>query len=97
MLANFVPADQGDAGHEALLREFGKGPPQDRTPHEKNAASPASSSTSNPTSKAAANSAASAAPTGMGVAFRSLCRVLDYVGIGYHLRDFEDVKAARGF
>ena len=36
-------------------------------------------------------------PDGMGVALRGLCRVLDYVGIGYHLRDFEDVRAARGF
>ena len=36
-------------------------------------------------------------PDGFGVALRSLCRVLDYVGISYHLRDFDDVKAARGF
>ena len=28
---------------------------------------------------------------------RSLCRTLDYVGIGYHLRDFEDIRAARGY
>jgi len=32
-----------------------------------------------------------------GVALRGLCRVLDYVGIDYHLRDFDDVRAARGF
>jgi hypothetical protein len=31
------------------------------------------------------------------VALRALRRVLDYVGIKYHLRDFDDVKAARGF
>ena len=36
-------------------------------------------------------------PDGMGVAVRSLCHVLDYVGIGYHLRDFADIQAARGF
>ena len=36
-------------------------------------------------------------PDGMGVALRALCRVLDYVRIGYHLRDFDDIKAARGF
>ena len=35
-------------------------------------------------------------PDGMGVALRALCRVLDYVGIDYHLRDFDDIKAARG-
>ena len=33
----------------------------------------------------------------MGVALRGLLRVLDYVGIDYHLRDFDDIKAARGF
>jgi hypothetical protein len=33
----------------------------------------------------------------MGVAIRSLCRVLDYVAIDYHLRDFDDVRAERGF
>ena len=33
----------------------------------------------------------------MGVALRAFTKVLDYVGIGYHLRDFEDIRAARGF
>ena len=36
-------------------------------------------------------------PDGMGVAARSLCALLDYVGIGYRLRDFEDIRALRGF
>jgi len=36
-------------------------------------------------------------PDGMGVALRSLCRVLDHVGLAYHLRDFDDVRAARGY
>ena len=35
-------------------------------------------------------------PDGMGVALRSLCRMLDYVGIGYHLRDFDDICACAG-
>jgi len=35
-------------------------------------------------------------PDGFGVALRSLTRVLDFVGIGYHLRDFEDVRATQG-
>ena len=34
---------------------------------------------------------------GMGVAVRALCRLLDYVGINYHIRDFNDIRAARGF
>jgi len=36
-------------------------------------------------------------PDGIGVALRSLCRVLDYVGIDYALRDFSDIQEARGF
>jgi hypothetical protein len=36
-------------------------------------------------------------PDGLGVALRSLCGILDRVGIEYHLRDFDDVRAARGF
>lgn len=34
-------------------------------------------------------------PDGVGVALRALCRLLDYVGIPYHLRDFDHVKRAR--
>jgi len=36
-------------------------------------------------------------PDGMGVALAGLCRLLDYVGIEYHRRDFDDIRAARGF
>ena len=36
-------------------------------------------------------------PDGMGVAVRALCSVLDYVGIDYDLRSFDDIRAARGF
>ena len=36
-------------------------------------------------------------PDGIGVSVRSLCRVLDYVGIDYALRDFSDIQQARGF
>jgi hypothetical protein len=32
----------------------------------------------------------------MGIALRGLCRVLDAAGVGYHLRDFDDLLAARG-
>jgi hypothetical protein len=36
-------------------------------------------------------------PDGMGVALRGLTKVLDFVGLDYHLRDFADIQAARGF
>ena len=35
-------------------------------------------------------------PDGMGIAVRALCRVLDKAKLGYHLRDFDDLLAARG-
>jgi len=38
------------------------------------------------------SSAAPAAPDGFGVALRALCRVLDDVGIHYHLTEFEELK-----
>jgi hypothetical protein len=35
-------------------------------------------------------------PDGMGIALRGLCRVLDRAEVPYHLRDFDDLLAARG-
>lgn len=95
-LANFVPADQGDGAHETILRRLRshlaklerklrrRGIPGvflDLEPHV----------------KGGGQFGGFSGPDGMGVALRALCRVLDYVGIQYHLRDFDDVKAARGF
>ena len=36
-------------------------------------------------------------PDGMGVAVRSLCRMLDYLQIDYDLRGFDAIRSARGF
>jgi hypothetical protein len=36
-------------------------------------------------------------PDGLGVATRGLCNLLDYVGIGYGLRTFDDIRRSRGF
>ena len=36
-------------------------------------------------------------PDGMGVALRAFCKVCDDAGVGYHLRDFEDLKVDRGY
>jgi sugar phosphate isomerase/epimerase len=95
-LAHFVPADLGDSGHEAILRDFRQILPSlagklarrgipgvflDLEPH----------------LKGGGQFGGFSGPDGMGVALRGLCRVLDYVGIDYRLRDFADVKAARGF
>jgi hypothetical protein len=36
-------------------------------------------------------------PDGLGVAVRSLCRLLDDAQIGYQLRTFDDIRTLRGF
>lgn len=89
----FVPADRGDSYHEAILRDLKDALPEitdrlasrgvqgffmDLEPH----------------LKGGGQFGGFSGPDGFGVAARSLCRVLDYVGIPYRLRDFDDVRPA---
>ena len=93
-LKNFVPAHLGDTGHEAILRDLAADLPAleqklqskgidgvffDLEPHV----------------KGGGQFGGFSGPDGFGVALRSLCDVLDYVGIDYHLRDFNDILACR--
>ncbi len=93
-LKNFVPAHLGDTGHEAILRDLAADLPElekklqakgidgvffDLEPHV----------------KGGGQFGGFSGPDGFGVALRSLCHVLDYVGIDYHLRDFNDILACR--
>ncbi len=90
-LCHFVPADLGDSGHEAILRDMKSLLPElhqrmtsrgvdgvflDLEPHV----------------KGGGQFGGVSGPDGFGVALRGLCRVLDYVGIGYDLRSFADIK-----
>ncbi len=90
-LNNFVPADIGDSGHEAILRDLKAYLPElskraeargldgvflDLEPHV----------------KGGGQFGGFSGPDGFGVALRGLCRVLDYVGIPYDLRSFADIK-----
>jgi len=95
-LANFVPADRGDSAHEALLREFRRALPKLERKLRRRGI-PGVFLDLEPHVKGGGQFGGFSGPDGMGVALRALCRVLDYVGIEYHLRDFDDVKAARGF
>jgi sugar phosphate isomerase/epimerase len=95
-LKHFVPADQGDAAHELILRDFRELlPPLARKLSRRGV--PGVFLDLEPHLKGGGQFGGFSGPDGMGVALRSLCRVLDYAGIGYHLRDFEDIRAARGF
>jgi hypothetical protein len=95
-MANFVPADQGYSGHEALLRDFaGLIPKLERKLRRRGI--PGVFMDLEPHVKGGGQFGGFSGPDGMGVALRGLCKVLDYAGIDYHLRDFDDIKAARGF
>ena len=95
-LKNFVPADVGDSGHELILRDLKQHLPAIDA-RMKALGAPGVFLELEPHLKGGGQFGGFSGPDGMGVAVRSLCRVLDYVGIDYHLRDFDDIRAARGF
>lgn len=95
-LKNFVPVHLGDSGYERILRDFAEVLPQ---LHKKMAKRgiPGIVLDMEPHVKGGGQFGGFSGPDGMGVAIRSLCRTLDAIGIEYHLRDFDDVRAERGF
>jgi sugar phosphate isomerase/epimerase len=94
-LKHFVPADQGDTGHEAILRDFRDLIPKLEKKLKKRGV-PGVFLDLEPHVKGGGQFGGFSGPDGFGVALRALCRTLDYVDIGYHITDFDDVKAARG-
>jgi hypothetical protein len=95
-LKHFVPADRGDTGHERILDDLRTLLPKLERKLKRRGV-PGVFLDLEPHVKGGGQFGGFSGPDGMGVALRGLCRVLDYVGIDYHLRDFEDICAARGF
>lgn len=95
-LKHFVPADVGDSAHEQILRDFRESLPKLEQKLTRRGI-PGVFLDLEPHVKAGGQFGGFSGPDGMGVALRGLCRVLDYVGVEYHLRDFDDIVAARGF
>lgn len=95
-LKQFVPADIGDSGHELILRDFRESIPK-LSRKLKRRGIPGVFLDLEPHVKGGGQFGGFSGPDGMAVALRGLCRVLDYVGIDYHLRDFDDIIATRGF
>jgi len=95
-LKNFVPADQGDTVHEAILRDFRDLIPKLEKKLKKRGV-PGVFLDLEPHVKGGGQFGGFSGPDGFGVALRALCRTLDYVEIDYHITDFDDVKIARGF
>jgi sugar phosphate isomerase/epimerase len=95
-LKHFVPADIGDSGHEGILRDFREIVPSLERKLKRRGI-PGVFLDLEPHVKGGGQFGGFSGPDGMAVALKGLCRVLDYVGIDYHLRDFADIQAARGF
>jgi sugar phosphate isomerase/epimerase len=95
-LKHFVPANLGDSGHEAILRLLKEFLPS-LEQHLTQRGIPGVILDLEPHVKGGGQFGGFSGPDGFGVALRGLCRLLDYVGIDYHLRDFDDIIAARGF
>jgi hypothetical protein len=95
-LKHFVPADLGESAYDSILKDFRQHLP---TLHRKlrRRGIPGVFLDLEPHVKGGGQFGGFSGPDGMGVALRALCRILDYAQIGYHLRDFDDICAARGF
>ena len=95
MLANFVPADIGTGGHDKILADLKTMLPSLSKKLERRGI-PGVFLDLEPHVRGGGQFGGTSGPDGMGIALRSLCRVLDRVKVAYHLRDFDDLLAARG-
>jgi sugar phosphate isomerase/epimerase len=95
-LKNFVPVQQGDSGHEWILRDLATRLGELDSKMQALGA-PGVFLELEPHLKGGGQFGGYSGPDGLGVALRSLCSLLDYVGIDYHLRDYGDIRTDRGF
>jgi sugar phosphate isomerase/epimerase len=95
-LRNFVPADCGDSGYADVLADLKTHLPELER-RMRGLGVPGFFLETEPHLKGGGQFGGFSGPDGMGVAVRSLCRVLDNVGIEYSLRSFEDIRRVRGF
>ena len=95
-LKNFVPANAGDAGHELIFRDLRERLPEICSRLEK-LGLPGFYLETEPHLKGGGQFGGFSGPDGMGVAVRALCSCLDYAEIDYSLRNFNDIRAERGF
>ena len=90
-LKSFVPADQGDSGHEAILRDLKQGY-LDLLAKLAQRGIPGLFLDLEPHVKGGGQFGGFSGPDGFGIALRGLCRLLDYVGLPYDLRTFDDIR-----
>ena len=94
-LDNFVPVDRGSAGHERILADL-RGMLPALTKKLARRGIPGVFLDLEPHVRGGGQFGGTSGPDGMGIALRGLCGVLDKAKLAYHLRDFDDLLAARG-
>jgi sugar phosphate isomerase/epimerase len=95
-LKNFVPADIGDSGHTRIMDDFKEMLPKLERKLKRRGI-PGVFLDLEPHLKGGGQFGGFSGPDGMGVALRALRRVLDYVGVAYDVREWDDIVVARGF
>jgi sugar phosphate isomerase/epimerase len=94
-LKNFVPVGVGDSGYDLVLRDFKERLPA-LTKQFQSLGVPGVILDLEPHLKGGGQFGGYSGPDGMGVALRSLLRLLDDLEIDYRLRDLSDVKTSIG-
>lgn len=89
-LTRFIPVDQGDAGHEMVLRDFKTLVPRLQRKFVKMGV-PGVFVDLEPHVKGGGQFGGFSGVDGFGIALRSLCNLLDYLGYTYHLSGYEDL------
>lgn len=95
-LKHFVPADIGDSGHEKIFADLAGFLPELES-RMKARGCPGVFLDLEPHVKGGGQFGGFSGPDGFGVALRALCNVCDKTGIGYRLREFDDIQKDRGF
>lgn len=90
-LKHFVPADQGDSGHELVLRDLAHYLPTIRERLGKFSVADVFLDLE-PHVRGGGQFGGFSGPDGFGIALRGLCRGLDYAGIDYSFREYADLK-----
>jgi len=93
-LTRFIPVDRGDAGHEQVMRDF-----KELVPSIKKRLGPIGVPgvfvDLEPHVKGGGQFGGVSGIDGFGVAFRGLCKLLDYLGYDYHLTQYEDLTVKK--
>ena len=95
-IKHFVPADVGDSGHLAIMKDFAEYLPTVDA-RMKALGVPGVFVDMEPHVKGGGQFGGFSGPDGFGVALRAFCRVCDEAGVDYRLRDFSDIQQDRGF